>query len=192
MQAAGGVDDDDVTQVVDSILDALARDLHRVLALAGVHAHTHFGAERLQLVDSGRTVHVAGHEQGLVVLLAQAVCQLGRSRGLARALQADEHDDVRDAARELEAMGLATEELGELVHDHADDVLRRGEARKHLGPHALRLGLGDKILHHQVIHVSFQHRHTNLAHGRIDVVLGELALAAQVAEDAAQPSRKVL
>ena len=43
-----------VAQVVDGVLDALLRDLHRILAVAAVHAHADLAAEGFQLVGPRR------------------------------------------------------------------------------------------------------------------------------------------
>ena len=62
------------------------------------------------------------------------------------------------------------------------DVLRRGERLQDLGGHAALLRLGDEVLHHLEVDVGLEQRHADVAHGRGDVGLGELALAAQAVE----------
>ena len=98
VQTARRVDDDHVAQVVDGVLDALARDGHRIAPVAAVDPHTDLVAQGLQLVGRRGTVHVAGDEQRRVILLLQPVGELGRRRGLAGALQAHKHDNIGDAA----------------------------------------------------------------------------------------------
>ena len=102
VQTARRVDDDHVAQVVDGILHAFLGDGHRVASVAAVHPHADLVAQRLQLVGGGGTVHVSGDEQRGMVLLLQAVGQLGGRSGLAGALQAHEHDDVGNAAAQHE------------------------------------------------------------------------------------------
>ena len=189
VQAARRVHDHHVAQVVDGVLDALLRDLHRILPVAAVHAHTDLGAERLQLVGRGGAVHVAGHEQGRMVLLLQAVGQLRGGRRLAGALQAHQHDDVGDAAAQDELAVGAAQQLGQLVEHDLDDVLRRRQRVEHLGVEAALLRARDERLHHLEVDVRFQKRHADLAHGVVDIVLGQAALAAQPAEYALQARR---
>ena len=108
------------------------------------------------------------------------------------ALQAHEHDDVGDAAGEHQlAIGTA-EQLGELVGDDLDDVLRRGQGVEHLGIKAALLGARHELLDHLEVNVGFEHGHAHLAHGGVYVVLGQAALAAQAREDALQAIGKVI
>jgi len=114
-----------------------------------------------------------------MVLLLQAVGQLGRGRGLAGALQAHEHDDVGDAAAQHKTRVGAAQKLGELVEHDLHDVLRRGERIEHLGGEAALLRAGHEGLHHLEVDVGLQQRQANLAHGGVDVLLGEAPLRAQ-------------
>ena len=193
MQAARRVHDDHVAQVVDRVLDALLGDLDRIDAVAAVHAHADLAAERLQLVGRRGAVDVARDEQGAVVLLLQAVRELGRRRRLARALKAHEHDDVGDAVVGQRELGLvAAEQRGELVHDDLDDVLRGRERIHHLGGEAALLGARDELLDDLEVDVGLQKREADLAHRGVDVLLGQAPLAAQAGEDALQAVGKVL
>ncbi len=186
VQATGGVDDDHVAQVIDRVLHAFLGDGDRVLPVAAVHAHAHLVAERLELVGGGGTVHVARHEQRRVLFLLQAIRELGGGSRLARALKADEHDDVRDAAREDELGIGASQKLGQLVEHDLHDVLRGRERIEHLGGETALLRAGAELLHHLEVDVRFQKRQADLAHGGVDVVFGEAALAAQAGEDVLQ------
>ena len=62
VQTTRRVDDDHVAQVIDSEANALARDFHRILAVAAIDFHAHLVAKRLQLIGRSRAIHVAGHE----------------------------------------------------------------------------------------------------------------------------------
>ena len=77
-------------------LDPGSRDLQGGRAdRTRVDLDPHLVAKLHQLVDGRRPVDVGGHQQGLAAVLAQADGQLGGRRGLARALEADQHDDRR-------------------------------------------------------------------------------------------------
>lgn len=86
---------------------------------------TDLSAERGQLVGRGGTVDVASGEQRRAALLLEQVGKLYGRRGLTRALQAHEHDDVGDAVAKDELALGGAEHLGELVEHDLDDVLRR-------------------------------------------------------------------
>ena len=186
VQAARRVDDDDVAQVVDGVLHALLRDSDRVLPVAAVDADPHLVTKRLELIGGGRAVHVARDEQGRVLLLLQTVREFGRGGRLARALQADEHDDVGNAAREDELRVGAAQKLGELVKHNLHDVLRRCERLEHLGGEAALLGASAELLHDFEVDVSLEQRQADLAHGRVDIFLGQAAFSAQAREYALQ------
>ena len=192
MQTTRRVDDDHVTQVVDGEAHALARDFHRILAVAAIDLHAHLVAERLQLIGRSRTVYVAGHEQGAVALALQQVCELGRSGGFTRALKAHEHDHIGDAAREHQArIGLAKQRRKLVEHDF-HDVLRRRERIEYLGGQAALLRVRDEALHDLEVHIGLEQRHANLAHCRVDIVFGKAALRFQAAENALQAIGEVL
>ena len=64
--------------------------------------------------------------------------------------------------------------------DDLDHLLRRGEALHHFLAHGLFGDGGDEVLGDLVVYVGFQQRHAHFAHGRFDVALAQLALAAQL------------
>ena len=73
----------------------------------------------------------------------------------------------------------AAEQLGELVEHDLHDVLRRGEQVEHLGGKAALLRAGDKRFDHREVDVRLKQRKTDLAHGGVDVVLGQTTLGLQ-------------
>lgn len=131
------------------------------------------------LVGSGGTVDVARREQRRATLLLEQVGQLYGSRGLTGALQAHEHDDIGNTVAKDELALGGAEHLGKLVEHDLDDVLRRRERLHDLCGHAALLSLGDELLDNLKVNVGLEQRHANIAHGRSNIGLGQLALAAQ-------------
>jgi hypothetical protein len=132
VQAAGGVDDHDVTPLRLGLLDAPGGRLDRVGRAPLVDGHLQRLAERLQLLDGGGPVDVAGDQRGRALLLGQQASQLSAGGGLAGALQAGHQDHGGRAVRERElGAGLAHKAGQLLVHD-LDDLLAGGEAVHHL------------------------------------------------------------
>ena len=165
--------------MVDGLLNGALGDVDRVLAVTAEDRNANLAAERGQLVGSGGTVDVARGEQRGAALLLEQVGQLYGRRSLAGALQAHEHDDIGNAvAKDKLALGGA-EHLGKLVEHDLDDVLRRRQRLHDLGGHAALLGLSDKLLDDLEVDVGLEQRHANIAHGRSNIGLGQLALAAQ-------------
>ena len=165
--------------MVDGLLNGALGDVDRVRTVASEDRDTDLSAERGQLVGSGGTVDVASGEQRRAALLLEQVGKLYGRRGLTRALQAHEHDDVGDAVAKDELALGGAEHLGELVEHDLDDVLRRRQRLHDLGGHAALLGLGDKLLDDLKVDVGLEQRHANVAHGRGDIGLGQFTLAAQ-------------
>jgi len=60
------------------------------------------------------------------------------------------------------------------VHD-LHDLLARREALHHLGAEGALLHVGDELAHHLEVDVGLQQRDADLAHGRIDVLVAQLA-----------------
>ncbi len=172
VQAARRVDDDHVAQGIDGVAHAFLGDLHRVFALATVHAHADLVAKRLQLVGCCGAVHVARAQQRVVILLLQQVGELRRRGGFTGTLKTHEHDDVRDAAGKLQWRAFLAQQLGELVEHDLDDVLAGRERIQHLGGKAALLRALHERLHYLEVHIGFQQRHADLAHGHVDVLLG--------------------
>ncbi len=126
---------------------------------------------------------VAGGEQRVSSLSLEQVRELRGGRGLARTLQADEHDHVGSAVLRERHLALGrAEELRELVEDDLDDVLRRREGIHDLGGQALLLAVGDEALDDAIVDVGLEQRHADLAHRSVDIVLGETALALELGE----------
>ena len=91
VEAAGGVEHDDVVAAEGGLLLRALRDRHRILAgddRQGVDAD--LGAEDGELLHRGRAAGVErGHQHPLALALLPAAGELGGGGGLARALQAD-------------------------------------------------------------------------------------------------------
>ena len=192
MQAAGGVQKDHVVAVLFGVCHRALCDFHHVgLARLGIHRDAHALAHHLELVHGGRTVDVAGGQQGPLVLLPGIHAgQLGGVGGLSRALQPHHHDNGGRRGGDFELCALASHELDKLLVDNLNHLLGGREALKHFGP---RRPLGDgghKGLDHLDVDVGPQQHQAHLAHGLLDVGLGQLALAAQPLEGGRQTLRQ--
>ena len=113
--------------------------------------------------------------------LVQPQGQLGRRGRLARSLKANQHDDVRRRARQVELAGLA-QSLDQLLVDDLDHLLAWREGPHHLSADGPLAHPGHEVLDHFVVYVGFQESQSHLAHGGIHVALGELAPLGQFAE----------
>ena len=68
-ESTGGIYDNHVIVLCLSLLDGIAGNLHNVLvSFFRIYRHSHLFCHHLQLLDSGRTIHVAGYEQWILML----------------------------------------------------------------------------------------------------------------------------
>ena len=189
-EPAGGVDDDHVVLGPAGELDRVARDLDRVAdAVAGLRrVDRHAGplADDLELVHRVGPLQVGGDEQRRVALLTQPAAQLAGERRLTGALQPGQHDHRRRLLGELQPPGLAAEDGDELLVDDLDDLLRRVQRAGYLLTAGPLLDRRDELAHHRQGDVGLEQRDADLARRRVDVGVGEPALAAQVGEDRGQ------
>ena len=180
VQAAGGVEQDHVVPALPGGLQAGARHLQRGRAdRPGVDLDPDVVAQLHELVDRGGAVHVGGHQQRLVAILAQPDRQLGGGGRLARALQPDQHHHRRLGV-ELQLVALAAQHLDQLVVHDLDDLLAGLDAVEHVGADApSRARSATKVLDDLVVDVGLQQGKPDLAQGDVKVGLGDLGLAAQ-------------
>ena len=182
VQAACRVEEDHVVAVAHSMGDGCLCDVNRVRLTHLKDGNPELFADNLQLPDGSRPVNVAGREQRIFVLLFKQACELCAVGRLARALQADQHDDGRRLGGDLELLVLAAHERGQLFVDNLDDHLRGREAFEHVRTDAALGRFFNEVLDDLVVDVGLQQRQTDLAHGFLDVGLGQAALAAQLFE----------
>ena len=180
VQAAGGIDDQHVLAVVAGVIHRFLGGFHGVLGALFKHRHPHLLAHHLQLLDSGGVVNIAGGQQGLFALLDQETGQLGGHGGFAGALQAAEHIDRGHGGGPGELGVAAAHQSGQLLVHDLDHLLPGVQVGEYLRADAAFGDLFDEIIHHQVVHVGFQQGHADLAHGVLDVLLGQLAFPGEL------------
>ena len=125
--AAGRVDDDIVEPHPVGVLDRFLGQIRRFPVRLVEDRDVELLTERLELGHGGRAVRVCRHHDRSLPLLAQQQRQLRRQRRLARALEADQQDDVRRVGGGVDPGRAAAEHLDQLVVDDLDDLLGRVE-----------------------------------------------------------------
>ena len=184
VQAAGGVEDDDVGTLISRALDPCRHRLDRVRA--GEDGHLDLAAQLLELLDSSRALEVGGDERRLVVLLAQEHGELGGRSRLPRALEAGEQDHGRRLPGERELRAARAHQLRQLLVDDLHDLLAGRQAAHHVLaerplPHAC-----DEVLDDLEVDVGLEQREADLAHRARDHLFVQLPAPAQRAESGVQ------
>jgi hypothetical protein len=189
VEAAGGVDDQDVATVGARLVERPLGDVDRVAAGALlVHGRAGLLADLHELIDRRGPVDVAGRDGDVeLVLLAQVPGELAGGGGLARALEAGHQDHRRLLAREDEVAPRSAHQLRELVVDELHHLLAGVERVEDVGPERALLDGCRELLDDLEVDVGLEQREPDLAHGLVDVVLGELAARADVAEGGLEP-----
>ena len=82
-----------------------------------------------ELLAGGGTVDVHGHQHRPVAALFEPLRELAGGGGFAGALEAGHEDDGGGLGGELEARGVAAEDVLELVGDDLDELLGGGQGR---------------------------------------------------------------
>ena len=176
-----------MTSRISSGSDRLFGDLDGVFGAHFKHRHACLFADDLQLVDSRRTVNVAGDQQRTAVLLfLEHFGELGGMGRLTGALQAAHHNDRRRFGSKFETLVFAAHQRGELLVYDLDNHLRRRQALHHVLTDSALGHLVGKVLGNLVVDVRLEQRKTHLAHCLLDVRLTELALVFQPFERAAE------
>ena len=178
-QAAGRVDDHHVVAVCFGICNPGLRQGHRIaVLLVGVDGHADLVPHYVQLVDGRRTVHVTGHQQGVLAFLSlEEIGQLAGKGRLPGPLQTAHQDNGR-TPREVDPFGIAPHQLGELVLDdlhHQLAGLQRGE---HVLPDGLLLHLVGELLGDLEVYVRIEQGAADLLGGLRHVDLGDLPVPA--------------
>ncbi len=157
---------------------------HRLLADVGrEEGYADLARQGFQLLDRGGTVDVGGnHHHRLLLAFLKEARQLARGGGLARALQAghQDHRRRRDAQRQV-LVGRPHQFL-EFGADDLHERLSRGQALRDLGADGALLDLVDEVLDHRQGHVGLEQGHAHFAQSVLDVVLGQLGLAGDMAK----------
>jgi len=130
------------------------------------------------LRDGGRPVHVRGHEEGRLTILAQMQGKFGGHGRLAGALQTHQHDERRASAPQVER-GRLTQERNEFLANDLDDRLRRRQRLRHLrADGALPHFLG-KVAHDLVVDVRLEQGQAHFAQGLGNVGIAQASLAGE-------------
>ena len=179
VQAACRIDDEHIQAFAFRLFLRAQRDVSRVFArTVAEHGNVHLSADDFQLVDGGRSLHVAGGQHRVLALLFQVRSKLRAGRGLTCALQTDHQDRCESAGRIRQLAAAASHERDQFVVDDLHDLLGRGQALQDFFAQRLFLDVGDEFLDDFIVDVRFEQRQLDFPHRIVDVLLRENAFAA--------------
>ena len=189
VEAAGGIEQDDVIGLELGRLERAPGDLDRLLAGDDrQRVDVRLAAEHRELLLRRGPGDVERRHQHLLALaLGQPLGELGGGRGLARALEPDHHDHRRRADVEVELGGLRAQRLDQRVVDDLDDHLPRRDRAQHFLADRFLGDLVDEIARDRQSDVGLEQGDAHFAHRRAHVGLRERAAPAKPVEYAAEP-----
>ena len=145
-------------------------------------------AQHAQLLHGRRTARIERGEQDLLFLpVLEPFGDLGRSGGLARALQAHHQKSDRRGGIEVDGNGIGPQDLHQLVIDDLDHLLARCHRAGDLGAHSAFADLLDKGAHHFKRNVGLDQRPADFTHGGVDIGSVQRAASTQTLENLAKP-----
>ena len=132
-QTTGGIDNHDIVAFCTCFADRVHRDLHRILVFEfHINRHSYLFADHAQLLDSGRTIHVAGCQQRLFIFLClQQIRQLARKSRFTGTLQTGHQDDCR-ATLQIQIGCRSSHQFSQLVMHDLDHQLAGLNGCKHV------------------------------------------------------------
>ena len=145
------------------------------------------GADRFrnlgELFAGGGAVDVGGDDERAMAVVREPFGKLAGGGGLTGALQADDHPDRR-RARSKERLGVLAEHGGELVANGLDDLLVGRKLQHDFAADGFLANVGEQFVGDADVDVAFEQGFANFGERGVEVLFGELALAAQILEGA--------
>ncbi len=189
MGAAGGVEQQHVVAAASGGIEAALGDGLGIFA--GDDRQRIGGgllAQHAKLLLRGRTARVErGHQDFFLVARLQALGDLRRGRGLAGALQTDQHHHDGGRRVKIDGLGIGAEHAHELVMHDLDHHLAGRDRARHFLADGLLAHLGDEIAHHIESDIGLEQRAAHLAHGFADIGLGQRTFPGELVENGAKP-----
>ena len=183
MKTARGIYNNHIVTVLFSVLNARLCNFYR----GDLRTHRENGyldrfTYDLKLVDSGRSVYVAGNEQGILALLLIHISDLCRVGGFTRALKTDHHNYRGRLGADVDLRRLASHQLDKLLVYYLNYLLRGKKAFKHLCANGALRHRSGEFLNYLKVNVSLEQCELYLAQTLLDVRLGELSLVPKLFE----------
>jgi len=184
VQATGRVHDDHVARGKLRFAYRAADNFERLVrASTGPSGHADRFRDLRELLARSGTIDVGRHDNRPVAMTGEPLRKLAGRGGLAGALQAHHHPDRRRARGE-ERLGVLAEEGEQFVADDFDDLLVRRKLQKDFGAQRLLADVDEELIGDRDVDVAIEQRFANLLECLIEVLLGQLALAAKILENA--------
>ena len=192
-KTAGSINDDHIVAELACPGNSVLRFLDGVgLGFLGIDLRIDLVAEDTQLLDSRRTIDIAGsHHHALAFLGLEIVRQFGSKSGLTRTLET-RHKNHGRRTFEVDVGSLAAHQFREFVVGNLDHQLPRAHGGNHVLPKGFFLHLVGKLLRRLVVDIGFEQRLADVLDGLRDIDFGNTSFALQNLERAFQSFTKII
>src|ERR1039457_490024 len=188
LETSGGVEDHDIAVEPCRFRNPACAELRDLrLAVGNGHRNLVVEAELLELLHCGGPRDVGCDQHRTVTVAPDRNAELGGGGGLARALEADQHDHRRWVRLVLDLALLTTEQRDELVVDDLHDLLTGGQRLEHVTADGGLAAPVDKIACDPEVDVCLEQGHETLAHPKLHVLLGQAAATGDPAKRRGEP-----
>ena len=190
-QTTGSIDDHYVVPHATCLADGVLRNLHRITTIKRLgritikqstiseYFRSDLLTEHTQLLDSGRTIDVAGYQHHPFVLLRlQIVSQLGSESGFTATLQTG-HQDDRRRTLEVQVLRLTAHQFRQLIVGDLHQELSRTNGIDHVLSQGFLLHAVGELLGGLVVDVGLQERFTDILNGLRNIDFGDTTLTLQ-------------
>ena len=186
-ETSGCIDDYHIVAVGLSLLDGVVSDAEHILVLwLAVYRNTYLLTHYMELLDSCRTVNVAGYEQWFLAALGfEHIGKLAAEGSLTRTLQTAHEDDGR-MAFEFQWGFFATHEFCQLIVNQLNHQLSRLNGCEHVHAECFLLHLVGEFLSHFIVYVGVEECTAHILHGFRHVDFCNFSFALQDFERAFQ------
>ena len=193
-QTAGSVDEQHI--VVMPLCPVKRRQGNRLRLLAGgrrEEINAGLPGHRLQLLNSRRTVNVAGNDQNLLfVIFLEELAELADRGRLARPLQAGHQDNRRRLRIEVDTFMRVTHQAGQFGMHDADQGLPGTQRADDFLADRLFLDGGNELLDHRQGDVGLEQRHADFAQGIGNIGFSQAGFALERLHDAGKAIGQVI
>src|SRR5260370_10599456 len=192
MQAPRRVNEDYIRGGKLGFADGALSDFQGFIgARARPKAHAHRFGHLCKLLAGRGPINVGGNDQRPVAMASQPFAKLSRGSGFARTLQSDDHPYGR-RPRGKSALGMLAKQLEQCAAHNFEDLLIGRELQQDLRAQGFGADMGEQFVGNVYVDVAIEQGFANSTQRGVQVLLGKLALAAQVLEDALKFLCKVL
>ena len=156
-QTSGCIDNHQIVTFCLCFRNSMLGNFYRILIFFfQINRHTNLFGQYPQLLDSGRTINVAGNQQRLLVFLGlQHIGQLTGERSLTRTLQTRHQDDCRTTFQ-IQFSSGTTHQLSQFVVYDLNHQLARLNRSQHILSQGFFFYLVGKCLGNLIIDIGIQ------------------------------------